>query len=335
VLAENLYGLEIDPRCTQIAAFALALASWKRLGGPEALPRLNLACSGLAIGLGKAEFLKLADKIADAAGWTGKVDLLGTDRTPLGATAAAAHRGELETLYGLFEQAPSLGRLIDPRRTLERAFGPLYATGMDKLVAMLERLLETGHTSDEAREVAVTAQGLAKAAELLGRVYTLVATNVPYLGRGKMSSILRDYCDDHYHEAKHDLSTCFVQRCGNFSSDHGTYCTVTPQNWASIGAYKAFRWKVLTNQEISLIVRLGPSAFQDMYWWAANTMLLVCSNRRPSASGRVSGFDVADANDAVSKGVALRLRSFKRFFQKSVLSVPDFRLIFADDEKSD
>jgi hypothetical protein len=27
VVAENLYGLEIDPRCTQIAAFALALAS--------------------------------------------------------------------------------------------------------------------------------------------------------------------------------------------------------------------------------------------------------------------------------------------------------------------
>ena len=76
VLADNLFGLEIDPRCTQIAAFALALASWKRLGGPEPLPRLNLACSGLAIGLGKAEFLNLAEKIADAEGWMGRTDLL-------------------------------------------------------------------------------------------------------------------------------------------------------------------------------------------------------------------------------------------------------------------
>ena len=29
VLRENLFGLELDPRCTQIAAFALALAAWK------------------------------------------------------------------------------------------------------------------------------------------------------------------------------------------------------------------------------------------------------------------------------------------------------------------
>ena len=28
VLRDNLFGLEIDPRCTQIAAFNLALAAW-------------------------------------------------------------------------------------------------------------------------------------------------------------------------------------------------------------------------------------------------------------------------------------------------------------------
>ena len=29
VLRDNMFGLEIDQRCTQIAAFALALAAWK------------------------------------------------------------------------------------------------------------------------------------------------------------------------------------------------------------------------------------------------------------------------------------------------------------------
>jgi hypothetical protein len=32
ILRDNLFGLEIDPRCTQIAAFALALAAWKSGG---------------------------------------------------------------------------------------------------------------------------------------------------------------------------------------------------------------------------------------------------------------------------------------------------------------
>ena len=42
---DNLFGLELDPRCTQIAAFALALAAWTYRGedgeplGYRPLPR--------------------------------------------------------------------------------------------------------------------------------------------------------------------------------------------------------------------------------------------------------------------------------------------------------
>ena len=42
VLRENLHGLELDPRCTQIAAFALALSVW-RSGGYRELPPPNIA----------------------------------------------------------------------------------------------------------------------------------------------------------------------------------------------------------------------------------------------------------------------------------------------------
>ena len=59
VLRDNLFGLEIDQRCTQIAAFNLAFAAWRKIGY-RPLPQLNLACSGLAIGVTKAEWLKLA-----------------------------------------------------------------------------------------------------------------------------------------------------------------------------------------------------------------------------------------------------------------------------------
>ena len=48
VLLDNLFGLEIDARCTQIAAFALAFAAWKA-GGYRQLPVPNIACSGIAV----------------------------------------------------------------------------------------------------------------------------------------------------------------------------------------------------------------------------------------------------------------------------------------------
>ncbi len=43
VIRDNLFGLEIDPRCTQIGAFNLALAAWRRVGH-RALPAM--AASG-------------------------------------------------------------------------------------------------------------------------------------------------------------------------------------------------------------------------------------------------------------------------------------------------
>jgi hypothetical protein len=62
VLKNNLHGLEIDQRCVEIAAFALALAAWRYPGavGYRSLPELNVACSGLAISAKKEEWLNLA-----------------------------------------------------------------------------------------------------------------------------------------------------------------------------------------------------------------------------------------------------------------------------------
>src|ERR1035441_5865448 len=59
VIRDNLFGLEIDPRCTQIGAFNLALAAWRRVGHCK-LPAMNLACSGLAPNAKKEDWLKLA-----------------------------------------------------------------------------------------------------------------------------------------------------------------------------------------------------------------------------------------------------------------------------------
>jgi hypothetical protein len=89
VLRDNLHGLEIDERCTQIAAFNVALTAW-RLGGWQPLPMLHLACSGLAPNTPEETWIALA----------GDDDRL--------------HSG-MARLYGLFKDAPVLGSLIDPR----------------------------------------------------------------------------------------------------------------------------------------------------------------------------------------------------------------------------
>ena len=60
VLSENLFGLELDPRCSQIAAFNLAFTAWRLSGQPFSLPPMNLACSGLGINASNESWTALA-----------------------------------------------------------------------------------------------------------------------------------------------------------------------------------------------------------------------------------------------------------------------------------
>jgi len=330
VLADNLFGLEIDPRCTQIAAFALALASWKRLGGPEPLPRLNLACSGLAIGLGKAEFLKLAERIADASGWAGETNLLGTERTPLGERAAARLRGGLERLYEMFEKAPYLGSLIDPRRAVSGDFGNLFEEGFEGLESLLGQVLERSDSNYEARETVVTAQGIAKAAELLAGQFTVVVTNVPYLGRGRQAPGLVAFGDREYPEAKSDIATVMLLRLTKLTASGNTVAAVTPQNWMFLGSYRKLRERVLNRTTLNTIGALGPRAFEAISGEVVNAALITLSNFSPPKDSQFSGFNTNDAGDPPAKAEVLRSGSAKRLGQQAQLENPDSRIIVAD-----
>ena len=79
----------------------------------------------------------------------------------------------------------------------------------------LDRALKKTETQadPDRAAVGVAAQGIALAASLMAREFTLVATNVPYLARGKQDETLRDYLDDVHPAAKADLATAFVERC--------------------------------------------------------------------------------------------------------------------------
>jgi hypothetical protein len=153
-IRDNIFGLELDERCTQIAAFNIALTAWKLVGYRQ-LPPMHLACSGLAPHTTENEWVALAG---------------GSDRLQRG----------MARLYALFKDAPVLGSLINPRAT----GGDLVEAEFHQLQPLLEHALAQETKNDTAHEIAVTAHGLAKAAEILAGKFTLVATNVPYLGRG-------------------------------------------------------------------------------------------------------------------------------------------------------
>ncbi len=319
VLRDNIFGLEIDPRCTQIAAFNVALAAWRHVGCRQ-LPPLHLACSGLSLGVTKVDWLKLAERSAQESPVPPRRDLFGTEENLF---SDAMKRG-FERLYDLFVRGPWLGSLIDPRS----AGGDLVELGFDDLEPILTKTMERPDTA-EISEMAVAAQGLTKAARVLASHFTLIVTNVPYLGRGKQDEVLKDYCEQHHPRAKADLATCFIERCMAFCADFGTAAVVGPQNWLFLPAYKTVRRHLLETAQFDAVVRLGANAFQNMNFWAATTAMSITTKSLPAVQHTFLGLDASPLKEQEKKAQILTGEIAERqsiVLQSGQLRNPDARI---------
>lgn len=305
-LHENLFGLELDERCTQIAAFNLALSAW-RFGGYRQLPQLNIACSGLPISATEEEWVALA----------------GGDAT---------RRAEMKALYGAFIRAPLLGSLIDPsaiaRNTWADLRGGRFQPGLfdpeaSGLAELLDAAVDQSTRNEALHELAVAASGVARAATILSRTFTLVATNVPYLGRGKQSEALKEYSDRHHGKAKADLATCFVERCLTFCGEGGTTALVTPQNWLSLGSFKNLRRHLLTTVSWNCVVRLGARAFDTIGGEVVNTVLVQLTLSPPGDGLETASLDVTGARAAAEKAAAIVDEAVLMLPQEAQLNNPD------------
>ena len=310
VLRENIHGLELDQRCVELAAFALALTAWKypNAGGYRVLPELNVACSGLSISVAKEEWKQLA---------MGKHNL----------------RIAMDWLHDTFQDAPVLGSLLNPAKT-----DAAKLVRKDELTGALEQALKQ-QQSEEQQEVAVAAQGLAKAATLLAGRYQWVITNVPYLARGKQNEQLRDFCERHHPAAKNDLATVFLERCLELCIDGGASSIVLPQNWLFLTSYKKFREKLLKNDTWHLIARLGPGAFETISGEVVKA-ILICLSRGNSTKETgglfrdtddgimIRGVDVSEPRHTAEKAAQLLTAEIKSVEQAKQLENPDARVAF-------
>jgi hypothetical protein len=305
VIGDNLFGLEIDPRCTQIGAFNLALAAWRRVGHCK-LPAMNLACSGLTPNTREADWIAIAG-----------------DNEKL--------RNGMERLYRLFKDAPVLGSLINPRA----AEGDLLVAAFHELQPLLERALAQETNDDTAHEMTVTARGLAKAAEILTGRFTLVATNVPYLSRSKHDDTLREFCEVHHAEARHDLATCFLERCFGFCGYAGSISLVTPTNWLILSRYQKLRQTLLKAHQWKAVVRLGPGAFETIGGEVVNVALLIADYHDPIRDAMFLGLDAGELSTPTEKDSHIVLAPTALLSQAAQLKNPDSRFLLHEQSSNE
>lgn len=264
VLRDNLHGLELDPRCTQIATFNVALEAWKQ-GGFRELPAPQIACSGVPVRSARSDWESFAGEDSEL-------------------------RKVLGHLHSLFRDADSLGSLIEPR--LDGPEDVLFGSDLnigaswESVRGALSRAL-----AGEAQGNAVlgyAADDIIHAAGLLSESYTLVATNPPFLSSGKQAEVVQSFTQRADRVAAGNLAYSMLSRWSGAT----TRAFVIPQSWRYQTNYSAFRKARLSLDGPIFVAALGVSGFSATMW-DFHTDLLVEGGQRTEA---VSGLDAAAGN---------------------------------------
>ncbi|AQZ33458.1 restriction endonuclease subunit M [Pseudomonas aeruginosa] len=305
VISQNLHGLELDQRCVELAAFAVALEAWRYQGtsGYRSLPALRIACVGQRIQTPREQWLALAgDNPELKAGMT--------------------------RLYDTFRDAPILGSLIDPARSLK---GDLLTADWRQVQPLLSQAFAVGEAGEtDLHEAAIVARGLAQAADLLSQRYQLVITNVPYLARGKQSEILRDFCERYYDLAKNDLANVFLERCLELTTAKGAVQVVMPQNWLFLTSYRKQREHLLKAVSWNMLARLGAGAFDTINGEVVNVILLTQTCTKPAEDFQLCGLDASVARTVQAKAEELRSGGLVSLAQKTQMDNPNCAVSLED-----
>jgi len=310
VLRDNLFGLELDARCTQIAMFALALEAWKA-GGYRELPLPNVACSGIPARAPLSHWLTLAG---------------GDDRV----------EAALTRLHALFANADTLGSLIDPVRAAEQA--GLESVDWDQIAPLVQKALtaEAGkHGDDPAAAVfGEAAAGIARAADYLSRQYVVIAANPPWLGASQGSPLLREHMKQHFPECASELALGMTLRCSSLTSARGSSVLVLPQAWTSLKTYETYRRERLRSWCLRMAARLGSGAFSAISGEVVQCVLSI-ESRPPEGLNLCVCFDVSGIDGVTKKSDGLKAVVPTVVPQVKMVESPSARISFAYRSKGD
>ena len=94
---------------------------------------------------------------------------------------------------------------------------------------------------------------------ILADKYEIVCTNPPYLN--KMDAKLKKYVTDNYEDYKADLFSVFIYRNFLFCKENGYNGLMTPNVWMFIKSFEKLRLYLINNKSISSLIQMAKGAF--------------------------------------------------------------------------
>ena len=229
IVQNNLFGLDIDDRASQLAYFAVMMKA--RSYDRRFLSR-GIEPNVLAI--------KESNNMGTAV--------------RAGLTTDAQMNTISQYLVDTFRDAKELGSII----TVESKDYDSYMAYLDGCDGQGQLTMEDADWLQNTRPML---KALARQAKVLAAKYPVVCTNPPYLN--KIEGRLKTFVTENYKDYSGDLFSVFTYRNLMFCKQDGYCGYMTPFVWMFIKTYEKLREFIIRKKSITTLVQMEYSAFEE------------------------------------------------------------------------
>jgi type II restriction/modification system DNA methylase subunit YeeA len=239
ILTHNLYGIEIDERAGELAAFALTMkarAKQRRYFNKGVKPNICV----------------LENVHFDERELKDYMDFVGRD----------LFTAPMQITLRQFEEADNFGSLIRPTLTDV----PWMIKELESKGVSGQLFLHDTHTK---------AMKVLDQSDYLSPKYHVVVANPPYMGGKGMNGRLGAWAKDNYPNSKSDLFSMFIERNLDLAQKHGAVAMITMQSWMFLTTYEPLRENLLGKTSILSMAHLGARAFDSIGGEVVSTIAFV------------------------------------------------------------
>lgn len=220
IVQNNLYGLDIDERASQLAYFAVMMK----------------ACQYdrrfLSRGIQPHVYAIMESNHFDP----NMIDFFTDGRKEL--------KSAIDSLISDLHDAKEYGSILDVKPV---DFPALYAR-FDEI--------RNGNPNLYTHQILGELLPFVQVAEAMAQKYHVVVTNPPYMGSSGMSGKLSEFIKKNYQDSKSDLFAVFMECWNRHIVPTGFNCMVTMQSWMFLSSFEKMRENILENYTINNLMHM-------------------------------------------------------------------------------
>ncbi len=229
ILRNNLYGLDICDRASQLAQFAVMMKARQYDRGIfNKVSELNI-CS-----------------IKD----TNWLDYHVAQELMNGVKDEKLAKEQIELLQDTFRDAKEYGSIIDVK-----------GFDFEFWEERINYFKNLGQSTIYSPIIRGRLWYSIKQSHIMQQKYECVISNPPYMGIGNSNDKLSEYAKKYYFNSKADLFSIFIEKCLKFRKNTGYVSMITMQSWMFLPSFEKMRDEILENNSISSMIHLGSRAF--------------------------------------------------------------------------